>query len=47
MAAVFSDAVETRVPLRSLTTAEATASAGQVLDEVVETVKLPPEKDDR
>lgn len=40
----FSDAVETRVPLRSLTTAEATASAGQVLDEVVETVKLPPEK---
>lgn len=40
----FSDAVEARVPLRFPTTAEATASAGQVIDQVVETVKLPPEK---
>ncbi|MGB9752685.1 Ig-like domain-containing protein [Roseiflexus castenholzii] len=40
----YDDAVEARVPLRFLTTAEATASAGQVLDQVVETVQLPPEK---
>jgi uncharacterized protein YfaS (alpha-2-macroglobulin family) len=40
----FSDAVEARVPLRFLTMAEATASAGQVIDQVVETVKLPPGK---
>lgn len=40
----FSDGVEARVPLRFLTMAEATASAGQVIDQVVETVKLPPQK---
>ncbi|MFQ3680872.1 Ig-like domain-containing protein [Roseiflexus sp.] len=40
----YEDAVEARVPLRFLTTMEATASAGQVLDQVIETVKLPPEK---
>ena len=38
------DAIEVRTPLRRLTTAETTASAGQVLDQVVETVTLPPEK---
>ncbi|MDW8148055.1 MAG: Ig-like domain-containing protein [Roseiflexaceae bacterium] len=40
----FSDAVEARIPLRFLTTAEATASAGQVIDQVVETVRLSPGK---
>lgn len=40
----YQDAIETRVPLRRLTTAEATASADQVIDQVVETIKLPPEK---
>jgi uncharacterized protein YfaS (alpha-2-macroglobulin family) len=40
----YQDAIEMRVPLRRLTTAEATASAGQVIDQVVETIKLPPEK---
>lgn len=40
----YQDALEASAPLRRLTTAETTASAGQVLDQVVETVTLPADK---